>query len=245
MILWRFLTALTARAQCWLRPVLEFGGLSVLSRPALHHLDREIERLLPIRNGWFVEAGANDGFQQSNTYYLARFKAWQGVLIEPVPELAERCQRRRPESVTVNCALGTPDQAGSRLALREAGLMTTVCGALGSEEVEQARAQQGRLVQGLDAQVPIIEVEVRTLTEVLSTTKIPVDFDLLSLDVEGYEVEVLRGLDFTRYRPRAICLEVRQQHLAEVERLLQPYYKLTHILHETAAHGDYFWQWRD
>lgn len=245
MILPRLLTTLTARAQNWLRPVLECCGLSHLSRPALHHLDRQIERLLPIRNGWFVEAGANDGFQQSNTYYLARFKAWQGVLIEPVPALAERCQRRRPESITVNCALAGPDQAGNRIALREAGLMTTVCGALGGEAEEQARAKQGRLVQGLDDCVPIIQVEVRTLTEVLNTTKIPRDFDLLSLDVEGYEVEVLRGLDFTRYRPRALCIEVRKQNLAEVERLLEPYYKLTHILHETAAHGDYFWQWRD
>ncbi len=57
-----------------LGPVFEFLGISCLSRPSLNGLDTALERLLPHREVWFVEAGAYDGFQQSNSYYFARMK---------------------------------------------------------------------------------------------------------------------------------------------------------------------------
>ena len=51
-------------------------------------------RHLTRRGGVFVEAGANDGYAQSNTYYFERMRGWSGVLIEPVPELAHHCPFR-------------------------------------------------------------------------------------------------------------------------------------------------------
>ena len=62
----------------------------------------------PRDRGYFVEAGANDGHLQSNTYYFERFKGWTGVLIEPIPELYNRCVRERPRSRVLNYAL-VPD----------------------------------------------------------------------------------------------------------------------------------------
>lgn len=58
----------------------------------------------------------------------------------------------------------------------------------------------------------------RTLTSLLSEVSAPLNFDLLSLDVEGNELAVLRGLDFSRYKPRWILVEVRS---AEVEQYLE------------------------
>jgi FkbM family methyltransferase len=224
-----------------LRPIFEWAGIAVLSRPALHALDRNLARLLPKRDGWFVEAGANDGFRQSNTYYLARFRGWRGVLIEAVPELAEACRRRRPESAVVQCALGAPEKAGSTVQLRLAGLMTTVRGALGNEAAEQRRAAQGLACQGMPVEERFVEVPVRTLSDVLSQSSVPTDFDLLSLDVEGYEIEVLKGLDLERFRPRAICIEVWREHLDAVRQHLEPHYQLAEVLFENERHGDYLW----
>ena len=54
------------------------------------------------------------------------------------------------------------------------------------------------------------ELEVRgprTLTSVLEEARAP-EVDLLSLDVEGYEADVLRGLDFERWAPRYLLVEV-------------------------------------
>jgi len=60
----------------------------------------------------------------------------------------------------------------------------------------------------------------RTLTSLLDEVNAPLSFNLLSLDVEGNEHAVLRGLDFNRYRPRWILVEVRQADFL-VSRLLE------------------------
>ena len=237
-------SALKGRLASLLRPACELLGYPRFSRPSLHGLDRQLERLLPKSNGWFVEAGANDGFQQSNTYYLARFKGWRGVLVEPLPHLAALCQKRRPESQVFACALGPPELAGGTVNLRQAGLMSTICGALGDEETERLRAARGQAIQGLPQIEKVDAVPVRTLSDILENSSLPPVFDLLSLDVEGYEIEVLRGLDLNRFQPQAICIEVLHTHREAVADLLSPHYALKEVLHESTSHADYFWQRR-
>lgn len=224
-----------------LRPWLERLGLPWLSRPGLNGIDQRLAELLPQSGGWFVEAGANDGFQQSNTYYLARFRGWHGLLIEPVPELAAACRRCRPESEVVECVLGPPAKSGEIASLRCSGLMTHVRGTYGDDERERLRAVRGLAQQGLPVEDRVISVTVRTLSEVLGQSRFPADFDLLSLDVEGYEIEVLKGLDLVRYRPKAICIEVQRRNLGDVQSWLGEWYDLIETLHENEQHGDYFW----
>ena len=68
----------------------------------------------------FVEAGAFDGYEQSNTYWLERFRGWAECLrVEPVPELYREAKRNRPSAKVFNCALGTEEQAGQHHALWE------------------------------------------------------------------------------------------------------------------------------
>jgi FkbM family methyltransferase len=199
-----------------------------------------LERLLPQRDGWFVEAGAYDGFQQSNSYYFARMKGWHGVLIEPLPQLANRCRQRRKESIVISCVLGAPEDAGNTVRLRHAGLMTMVCGALADETTEHARAAAGLIGQGLPPLEQFVEAPVRTLTDVLAESDTPKNFDLLSLDVEGAEVAALRGLDLQRFRPLAICVEVRHENLAAVQRLLEEHYEAPVFLTHNASYADCF-----
>ena len=78
------------------RGLFEAIGSRRYSRPALHGMDRLLEGLVPARPGLFVEAGAHDGYTQSNSYYLERFLGWQGLLVEAVPELFEKARSRRP-----------------------------------------------------------------------------------------------------------------------------------------------------
>ena len=61
----------------------------------------------------------------------------------------------------------------------------------------------------------VIEVPVRTLDDVLIEARAPVEFELLSIDVEGHELEVLGGFDLARWRPRLILLEDHVTDLAQ------------------------------
>jgi hypothetical protein len=61
----------------------------------------------------------------------------------------------------------------------------------------------------------VIEVPIRTLDSILTEAGTPEQFDFLSIDVEGHEIEVLRGFDIAWWRPQLILLE---DHVADLAR---------------------------
>jgi FkbM family methyltransferase len=172
----------------------------------LDGLDRRLEKYLDFDGGFFIEAGANDGVAQSNTYYFERFRGWTGVLVEPIPELAKRCAANRRNSVTVNAALVGPEHVArsNTIDMIHCNLMSLVKGALGSEERDREHIQAGEQVQGIRS----FDITVRssTLDAILAELN-PRRIDLFSLDVEGYELEVLKGFDLARYRPEYLLIE--------------------------------------
>jgi FkbM family methyltransferase len=186
----------------WLRcRLFERAGSLRYSRPALFDLDDVIERHLPERGGVFVEAGAHDGYTQSNTYYLERHRGWSGVLVEAIPALAQTAAQRRPRSRVVNCALVASERDGPTITMRFDDLMSTVAG--GAAERPQAAA--GRTHDGQHAYA--IEVPARTLSAVLEDAGADT-VDLLCLDLEGLELDVLRGTDLDRHAPRYLLVEM-------------------------------------
>jgi FkbM family methyltransferase len=177
------------------------GPDSPLVWPGLHGMDRKLNELLDQDGGFFVEAGGNDGFTQSNTYWLERFRGWRGILVEPMQELFEECRDERPDATVVRAALVPSDFDGDTVRMRFADLMSTVSGT--HEDAD--RTELGTITGWRDAYEA--EVPARTLSSILDETGAP-EVDLLSLDVEGYEPSVLRGLDLDRHAPRWILVEV-------------------------------------
>jgi FkbM family methyltransferase len=184
----------------WRMRVAERLGSQRFSKPAVLGMDDALAPWLPER-GVFLEVGAHDGFTQSNTYFLERHRGWSGVLIEAVPQLAERCRRRRPGSKVFHCALVDEAAAGQTVTLRFGDLMSVVAGTEGAD----AQAAQGAATAG--ARSFEVEVPARTLTSVLEEASVP-ELDLMVLDVEGHELNVLRGLDFERFAPRMLLIEM-------------------------------------
>jgi FkbM family methyltransferase len=171
-----------------------------LSRPALHEMDRKLDALLDLDGGFFVEAGGNDGYTQSNTYWLERFRGWNGILVEPMPELFELCRDERPGATVIQAALVPFDHEGDTVRMRFAGLMSTVAG----EHEDQWRTRMGNISGWRDAYEA--DIPARTLSDILEAAGAP-EVDLLSLDVEGFEPSVLAGLDLERHAPRWILVE--------------------------------------
>lgn len=161
------------------------------------------------RTGFFVEVGANRPRQESQSWHLEQ-RGWTGILIEPQPDLADELRRARSAQVFA-VACSSPRNAGRRMRLHVAGALSAL--------------DRDRMAPGAKAE-RVIEVPVRTLDDILSEANAPVPLDFLSVDVEGHELEVLSGFDFTRWRPRLVLLEDHVGSLAKHRFLKAAAYRL-------------------
>ena len=148
-------------------------------------------------DGFFVDVGAYDGVVISNTYYFESI-GWTGVLVEPNPRKAELCRRNRPRSRVYECAaVSSPEiQRVKFLDVPGGEIYSTVI----PSEFNLSRLSQF----GLSYEERW--VDARTLNSMLEEAAAP-RIDLLSVDVEGAEIEVSRGFDIKRWRPRLVILE--------------------------------------
>lgn len=151
--------------------------------------------------GYFVEVGAYDPVYQSQSYHL-ELAGWDGVLIEPVPDLADNLARAR-RAMVHRCACVSPgqDRAGTVPLLERRG---------GSTIVFNPKAVGEDMV---------LDVPAKTLDTVLQEAGAP-RIDFLSVDVEGAEPDVLSGLSFSKYKPRLVLVDDRER-FGETCRLLR------------------------
>jgi FkbM family methyltransferase len=167
--------------------------------PILTHY---FECYLP-QQGTFVEAGAYDGESYSNTSGLAD-AGWRGIYIEPVPEFAQKCLLRyQANNVSVfNYAIS--DTAGEL-------------------EINVGEALSSASKDTVDAYTTIdwaahvkfessVIVKSLTLDVFLSSIQIQPNFDLLVVDVEGFEENVFRGFNLKIWRPKMMIVELNDYH---------------------------------
>lgn len=203
---------------------------------ARQELDLRILEQVRLEGGVFVEAGANDGVRESNTLLLERHHGWTGLLIEPIPPLAEMCRRNRPTALVEEAALVASDYRASTIRMRYSNLMSVVDGARGRPDADAAWAGLGRALYADPHGIPArwFRVPARTLSSILTTHGMG-RIDLLVLDVEGYEPTALRGLDLARHQPRFIAVEAWNP--GDIESVLGSQYEFVANLcaHEVAG----------
>jgi FkbM family methyltransferase len=173
----------------------------------------------PMRKGFFVEVGANEPQRGSQSWQFEQ-AGWNGVLVEPQPDLAAELRRLRRAHV-VAAACSSPANAGAAMTLH-------VSGPHSSLKPELA-------VTGVVAK-NTIDVPIRTLDDILEEAKAPVPIDFVSIDVEGHEVEVLSGFDLMRWRPRLVLIEDHVTTLATHRCLTRAGYRL---IRRTGLNGWY------
>jgi len=168
-----------------------------------------------IRDGYFIETGACDGIFQSNTYYLETELNWTGLLVEPNPDYINECIENRPNSNVYGCALVSPDH----------GSDTTVLYSIAHKGAMGTVGDRGIWVNEVEKPVVHENIPVRTLTSILDEIN-PPKINFMSLDVEGYEYNVLCGLDFEKYKPEVIVVECHGERIKSVNELLSTYYEM-------------------
>jgi FkbM family methyltransferase len=147
------------------------------------------------RDGFFVEFGAADGMQGSNTWLLEREFGWRGILAEPARCWHEALDSARACAIDHRCVT---DRSGDTVSFRECAnaAVSTIDSYAGNDRFAAWRRKGVRY--------PVATV---SLNDLLAGHGAPAEFDYLSIDTEGSELMILSGLDFERHRPRIVTVE--------------------------------------
>src|SRR5262245_28840050 len=200
----------------------------------LDALDAKVAQYIDLQNGFYFEAGANNGILQSNTFYFERSRGWRGILVEPIPQRFFDCVVNRPNSIVEWGALVPPDWKQPYVELTYCNLMTVTKGSWPSAEAEAAHIASGRQFIP-NEQVYDFRARPWTITALLNKHRIT-KVDFMSIDLEGFELQALKGLDFEQLRPTWLLVEERQPEALLA--LLSPWYSFV----EKLSQYDYFFR---
>jgi len=150
------------------------------------------------RDGFYVDVGAYDGVGFSNTYFFEAI-GWNGILIEPVPQFYENCLAARPHSRVINLVVNNGETRATEFSIAEGNNGVGTLSFAGEDEKQTERIER----EG--GKVRTITVPSCSLNEILANHQGTIDF--VSIDVEGKEMDVLRGFDLIKFRPRVVIVE--------------------------------------
>lgn len=169
------------------------------------------------RDGVFVEVGANDPTSpESQSFHLEKELGWTGLLVEPIPYLAGLARKERPNAQVCECACTSPDKVGK---------LELLIPRIGDELMTGHASLEANADEHNYQEFEKISVNAFTLADLCRKKEIT-SIDLLSIDVEGAELEVLLGADLPNLRPRLILLEDKHLYLFKHRFLVKAGYKL-------------------
>ena len=183
-------------------------SLKLYPYTSLNELDHKIANLLPEllkTDTFFLEVGANDGIKQSNTYFLESIFDAKGILIEASASNFEKLIiNRSKKNIFEHCALVSSDYDKSYLEFIFSDLMT-VC--IDSKNVNSYdHAKRGlKFFKGINYN---FLAPAKTLSEILEKHNIR-KIDFMSIDLEGSELDALKGIDLNCFDIRNILIEAR------------------------------------
>ena len=185
---------------------------------SINNLDKKLLKYLNFKDGFYIECGANDGVNQSNTWYFEKNLNWRGILIEPNKQIFEELKKNRSsKNIFKNVALVSEDfkNKNEEIYLTKKNLeskLTNVC------------------------TFPNQKVVTETLNNILKEINVN-KINFFSLDVEGYEEEVLRGLNLNSFDIDYILIETN--NLDKINSTLK---SCNYILQENLSFRDYLFK---
>lgn len=153
------------------------------------------------RDGYFVEIGSADGITINNTYLLESKYKWKGICIEASPSAYEALKNNR-KAICLNICLDTKEGI---IEFYEDGLTSGIIDNDTDNSADTIRKDR-----------KVVQLQTRTLGNVLSENNAPNIIDYLSIDVEGAEERILRTFPFEIYRFNSITIERPSELLRNV-----------------------------
>ena len=147
------------------------------------------------RDGFFVEFGATNGRDLSNTFALEQSFGWTGILAEPARCWHAALKANRKASIDTRCVW---KQTGAQLEFKETEIpeVSTLV------DLVDRDFNKGDRARGVT-----YPVETVSLNDLLKAHGAPREIDYLSIDTEGSELEILKAFDFADYDIKIVTVE--------------------------------------
>ena len=153
-------------------------------------LDKKMLEFINYKNGFYVDCGANDGVNQSTTWYFEKHLNWRGLLIEPIPRVFDELKKNRnKDNYFINCALTQRNYDKDFIEFYYNN-KDTLTGAIKNNKDSLK-----------------IDVKANTFDQVINQINYRNKIDFFSLDVEGNEFNVLDGVNFDKNYIEYILIE--------------------------------------
>lgn len=150
---------------------------------------------LGIHQPTYIDIGAHAPIYLSNTYLFYR-KGSRGVCVEPNPLLYKNIQKKRKRDICLNMGVGISAATEASFYIMTSSTLSTF-----SKEDAERMVSYGREKIEEIITVPLISFD-EIVKKYLRACP-----NLVSLDVEGLDLAILKTIDFSIYRPEVFCVE--------------------------------------
>ncbi|WP_208179891.1 FkbM family methyltransferase [Sinorhizobium medicae] len=148
------------------------------------------------RGGFYVDIGAHHPRRFSNTHLFHKHLGWSGINVDANDDTIAMFKKERPKDVNIVALIGE----GTRKA--------TYTEFKGNARSTADADRTDRLKKGGFEIVSQKEMTPRTLKSILDEhLKAGQKIDLLTIDIEGLDLQALRTNDWAKYRPEVVCVE--------------------------------------
>ena len=160
-----------------------------------------LEILKNKKNGFFLDIGAFDGYNYSNTYFLEKQFNWNGICFEPNPFIFEILKKHR-DCVCLQKLLHSESNIEKDfICANEISFMQNN----NNKTIVDDKFKQYLLNHNVNLKT--VKLKTSRIDEILNTNKIPSIIDYISCDTEGTELDILRRFPFEKYHVNTITVE--------------------------------------
>lgn len=153
-----------------------------------------------MRDGVFCEVGAYDGIKGSNTLFFEKYLNWEGICIEPMPIFYKRLCKNR-NCITLHCCAYDKDIYKEFTAITGKGEMLS-----GLTDCYNNYHMNRVIKETIYSEKKTIQIRCIPLKRIFEEFDIKV-IDYLSIDTEGSELNVIKGIDFENVHINVISIE--------------------------------------
>ena len=147
------------------------------------------------KNGIYLDVGAYHPLDGNNTYLLYKKKNWHGINIDVNPLSVELFQKARKFDVNINTAVSNKKGFVTLYFRKKINMLNTL-----SKKIARIHFRNGFKEK---------IIKSNTLDNILDQTRYKnKKIDFFNLDVEGHELDILESLNFKKYQPTLICVEI-------------------------------------